>query len=101
MSTSNEKETPKYKFKDIFKLFAKSVREYKKPSILAATFISLETLTECVIPLVMSFLIDSMNDPKNTNIVGTVLMYSGILFGLACLSFILVLLLARSQQKQR
>lgn len=35
-----------------------SVREYKKPSILAPVFVSVEVLIECLIPLLMANLID-------------------------------------------
>ena len=40
-----------------FKLLAKSVREYKKSSILSPFFISFEVLMECIIPFVASDLI--------------------------------------------
>jgi len=39
----------------------KSVREYKKPSILAPVFIIGEVLLECLIPLVMASMINSMS----------------------------------------
>ena len=43
------------------KTLLKSVRQYKKASILAPVCIILEVILECIIPLVMSDLLDSMN----------------------------------------
>ena len=43
------------------KTLLKSVRQYKKASILAPVCIILEVILECIIPLIMSDLLDSMN----------------------------------------
>lgn len=40
----------------------KSVREYKKPTILAPLFISLEVIFECLLPFVMTKLIDEITE---------------------------------------
>ena len=42
----------------MIKKLAKSVREYKKESILSALFITIEVIMEVFIPLVMAYLID-------------------------------------------
>lgn len=75
-------------FKEMFKVFAKSVRQYKKSSILSMVFIALETLCECLIPFVMSMLIDTMQQSKSDNLLNIVVTYSTILIGLAICSFI-------------
>lgn len=41
----------------IIKTLLKSLREYKKPSILSMVFVALEALLECLIPLVMTVLV--------------------------------------------
>ncbi len=43
------------------KIILRSVRQYKKPSILSILFVSLEVVAECFIPLLMSYLLDEMN----------------------------------------
>ena len=60
----------------------KSVREYKKLTILTPLFVSLEVVLECIIPYVMAKLIDSMNT-GDMRIIG---MYSAILIALALCS---------------
>ena len=42
----------------MIKRMAKSIREYKKASILTPIFVSLETIMEVIIPFVMAMLID-------------------------------------------
>lgn len=75
-------------FKEMFKVFAKSVREYKKSSILSMVFIAFETLCECLIPFVMSMLIDTMQKSNSDNLLNIVVTYSAILIGLAICSFV-------------
>ncbi len=43
------------------KTLAKSVREYKKPSLLAPLFVGLEVVVECFIPYLMTLLLGAMN----------------------------------------
>ena len=43
------------------KILSKSIREYKKPSLLAPLFIALEVILECMIPFIMTLLLGSMN----------------------------------------
>ncbi len=42
----------------MIKLLAKSIREYKKESILSGVFITIEVIMEVIIPFVMAYLID-------------------------------------------
>ncbi len=42
------------------KTIARSIREYKKPSLLAPLFIAMEVVLECLIPFVMSLLLEAM-----------------------------------------
>lgn len=46
------------------KILMKSIREYKKASILTSIFVTLEVSMECLIPLVMSQLIDNMESQE-------------------------------------
>ena len=53
------------------KTLTKSIREYKKPSLLAPFFIALEVVLECFIPYVMTLLLGAIdyvtNNPQNPN----------------------------------
>jgi len=44
----------------VIKTLLKSLREYKKPSLLSGLFVTFEVILECIIPLVMASLIDHM-----------------------------------------
>ncbi len=68
----------------MIKTILKSVREYKKASILSMVFVSLEVVMECFIPLLMSYLIDEMNN-GNLN---QVWIYAGVLVAMAFLSLL-------------
>ena len=74
-----------------------SVREYKKPSILAPIFISLEVVLECFIPLIMASLVDKIAEGGNT--LGIICAYGGTLILLAMLSLLFGVLSARSASK--
>ena len=41
----------------MIKTLAKSIREYKKPSILSPIFVSVEVILECLMPLVIMLFI--------------------------------------------
>ena len=69
----------------------KSLREYKKPSILSAVFISLEVIMECFLPLIMAKLIDHMSGST----MSPILKYGFILIGIAMLSLLFGTLSAR------
>ncbi len=42
------------------KTLSRSIREYKKPSLLAPLFVAMEVVLECLIPWIMSLLLESM-----------------------------------------
>ena len=72
----------------VIKTLSKSIREYKKPSLLAPLFVAMEVVFECLIPFVMTLLLGSLNDvaSKGGNVLNIVLQYGIILLGLAFLS---------------
>lgn len=47
-------------------ILKKSIREYKKPSILSIILIAIEALFECTIPLIMNFMINDLNEINQT-----------------------------------
>ncbi|MBR1968196.1 MAG: ABC transporter ATP-binding protein [Clostridia bacterium] len=53
------------------KTLAKSIRQYKKPSLLAPIFVAMEVVLECMIPYVMTLLLGAMDyitgNPANPN----------------------------------
>ena len=53
------------------KTLAKSIRQYKKPSLLAPIFVAMEVVLECLIPYVMTLLLGAMDyitgNPANPN----------------------------------
>ena len=72
-----KKDTP---FIIVFKTLLKSVRQYKTPAFLSMLFILLESVIECIMPYIMSNLIDTMkNSFTNEEMLNWVLIYSGIL----------------------
>lgn len=68
MANKNEKTGG---FIPVIKTLEKSIREYKKPSILAPVFVAIEVVLECLIPFVMTLLLGAMdyitNNPANPN----------------------------------
>ncbi|MDD6154550.1 MAG: ABC transporter ATP-binding protein [Eubacteriales bacterium] len=66
----------------MIKTIAKSIREFKKNSILAPLYVSLEVVMEVIIPLIMAELIDDMEGGT----LGTILKYGIVLFVMAMLS---------------
>ncbi|MDO4649933.1 MAG: ABC transporter ATP-binding protein [Eubacteriales bacterium] len=64
------------------KTLLKSVREYKKPSILAPVYVALEVVLECLIPLIMAGLIDKMGSHS----MSIILKYGIVLAVMAMLS---------------
>ena len=90
-----------------FKTITGSIREYKKPSILAPIFVAIEVVLECLIPWIMSLLLEAMNYLSgNLNIDNLSTLVKNILFFLssdgkppilnAILFFGLILLLCAS-----
>jgi ATP-binding cassette subfamily B protein len=75
----------------MFKLLFKSIREYKKPSVLSGLFISLEVACEIAIPYIILPLVDNIQynmvgDSMDISGIYTTLKYGGILLALALLS---------------
>ena len=66
----------------MIKVLKRSIREYKKPSILSILFITLEVVMECLLPFVTSKLVDQMNDSNNKLLA----IYSVVLVIMAMLS---------------
>lgn len=76
------------KQESVIKTLSRSIREYKKPSILTPIFITGEVVLECLIPWVMSLLLDKIRDATTGNLITEILKYGFILLGLAFLSLI-------------
>lgn len=70
------------------KTLLKSVREYKKESILTPVFIILEVIMECLIPYIMAMLIDTIDSAKagSTELLGKIGIYGAILIVMALIS---------------
>ena len=66
----------------MIKHLLKSVREYKRPSLLAPVFIAMEVMLECMLPFIMAQLIDNMTGESMT----PVFKYGSMLIILAFLS---------------
>ena len=67
------------------KTLLKSVRQYKKPSIVTPLFMTLEAFCECLIPFFMAKMINE-EVLKNAGAMQNILTYGAILLGLAVLS---------------
>lgn len=69
----------------MLKTLAKSIRQYKRESILSPVLVTLEVLLECMIPLYMSTMLkDITNEPTMSNI----LIYGAILLVMAAFSLL-------------
>ena len=70
------------------KTLLKSVRQYKKPSIITPIFMALEAFCECLLPFVMAQMITAIDIEGITSQVAMqeILKHGAILFGLAILS---------------
>jgi len=67
----------------MLKTLAKSIREYKKSSLLTPTFIMIEVLIECTIPFVTALLVNNIESGCG---MGTITKYGLILVALAVVS---------------
>ncbi len=69
------------------KTLLKSVRQYKKPSLITPIFMAVEAFCECLIPFFMSRMIDTeaLSQP---NAMQHILLYAAILIGLAAISML-------------
>ena len=79
------------------KTLAKSIREYKKPSILSPLFVSLEVVVECIMPLFIMKFIEEISSGAHTNSLpmNTILLYGGILVLMSLISLAFGLLSGR------
>ncbi len=71
----------------MIKTLAKSIREYKLASILSPLFVTLEVILECIIPLVISELLNALQANAGIDI-NQIAVYAWILVGLALLSLV-------------
>ena len=69
------------------KTLLKSVRQYKKPSIITPFFMALEAFCECLIPFFMAKMIDA-HALAQANAMQNILLYGGILLSLAGVSML-------------
>lgn len=72
----------------LLKTLTKSIREYKKASILSPIFVAFEVVLEVAIPFIMSMLVDYMQKNESNLNINTIIMYGGILLVLAVLSLL-------------
>lgn len=67
------------------KKLMKSIRQFKAASILSPVCVTLEVAMECIIPL---YMIEMLEKIKADNSIGNILLYGGILLGLAAFSLL-------------
>jgi ATP-binding cassette subfamily B protein len=67
----------------MIKTLGKSIREYKKPSILTMVFVTFEVILECIIPFIVAMLVSKIEQGAGLTIIGT---YGIILVLFAALS---------------
>ena len=67
----------------MIKTLGKSIREYKKPSILTMGIVTFEVILECIIPFIVAMLVSRIEQGAELTIIGT---YGVILVLLAALS---------------
>jgi len=72
---------------DVIKQLAKSIREYKKASIITPVAVALEVVVECIIPFIMARFIDELTNVVNASI-GDFIVDGVILLLLAILGFV-------------
>ena len=79
------KKDKKQKNKGVIKYLMGSIREYKKPSLLAPLFVMGEVVLECLIPWIMTLLLGRIKEVSNAggDLVAEILKYGAILLGIA------------------
>ncbi len=83
----NKENTEKFVgFIPALKTVSKSIREYKKPSILAPLFVAMEVVLECFIPYVMTLLLGELKTAESSQLMRIVLKYGLILLAIAVVS---------------
>ena len=65
----------------IIKTLLKSVREYKKQSILSPVFILFEVIMECAIPFIVAKFINTLQDFSSSNASGEQLLNKIVIYG--------------------
>lgn len=70
---------------NIIRVLKKSIREYKRDSILTPILVAFEALVECIIPLMVANLVNKM---QNGCILSVILKYGVILIIMACFSLL-------------
>ena len=70
----------------MLKTLAKSIREYKLASILSPLFVSIEVVLECLMPFVISMLVEVIE--SSTPTMGEIWKYAGILVAIAVASLV-------------
>ena len=72
------------------KTLSRSIREYKKPSILSPVFVAIEVVMECLIPYIMTLLLDKIKtiseSGDTSHLMQEILKYGGILLIIAFVS---------------
>ena len=81
----------------IVKTLSKSIREYKRPSILSPIFVSFEVILECLMPLVIVEFLSELQygGHEGSALMEVILVNGGILLGMAILSLICGMLSGR------
>lgn len=72
--------------KSVIKTISASVREYKKPSLLAPLFVMIEVILEVFIPLVMTWLLARIENVDEGDLIPEILKYGALLIALAIAS---------------
>lgn len=67
MKKTVKSEQSKFGLKSILKTLGGSIREYKKPSILAPLFVMMEVIFECLIPWLMTLLLNTIEYVSGQN----------------------------------
>lgn len=70
---------------NIIRVLKKSIREYKRDSILTPIFVAFEALVECIIPLMVANLVNKMQNGCDLSVI---LKYGVILIIMACFSLL-------------
>ena len=70
---------------NIIRVLKKSIREYKRDSILTPILVAFEALVECIIPLMVANLVNKMQNGCDLSVI---LKYGVILIIMACFSFL-------------
>ncbi len=90
--TKTKQQTSSVGFIPVIKTLGRSVRQYKRPSILAPLFVAIEVVMECLIPYIMTLLLDQIKTIAESGNTQT-LIQQILKYGLILLAFAFVSLL--------